>query len=182
MNTISLSIVEIQHTKIYKIGTGLWIISILLLIYTLYFKINNELLRLVISIISLIFVIIIPIFIGIRRTLIKEYKEIGLFFINQDYLTIMFPDKNIEYKFSNLNNIKIDFNAVAGRQFIRAVGLTEGINNFFHFDFNNEHFQYRLLIKNITYLRFLDNILHDSGLNIEILRYGKKVNRLIDIK
>lgn len=174
MNTISLPIVEVQHTKTYRLAIGLWITGLLLLIYLLNFKINDERLRLGILIISMVFVIIIPIFAGIRRTMIKEYKEIGLFLINQDCLTISYSDKKEEYKFFDLKNIRLDCSAVAGSQIGRGVGLTDGINNYFHFDFNKDYFQYIILVKNYTCLRILDDLIYNSGLNIELFRYGKK--------
>lgn len=182
MNTVNLPIVEIQHSKTYKFGISLWIIGLLLLIYSIYFKISDETLRLVILIISMILVIVVPIFVGIRRTMIKEYKEIGFFLLNKDCLIISYSDKKEEYNFSDLKNIRLDCSAVAGSQIGRGVGLTDGINNYFHFDFNNNHFQYRILVKNYTCLRILDDLIYNSGLNIELFRYGKKVNRLTDRK
>jgi hypothetical protein len=179
MDKVSLPIVEVKHTKLFKWGICLWILGILMIIYLLSFNIKNEIFRGFIAILSMIFLIIVPIFIGIRRTIIKEYLEIGQLILDSSIMTVIINEQKDEYKLSDLKNIKLNYTNVAGIPIDRGVGLTEGINNYFEFDFQDSHYKYWILIKNYTWLRILNDFIHNNQLNIDLYKSDKKVSRLI---
>ena len=104
MNTVSLPIVKVERNKITKIGICLWIFGWLFMIYLLNSKIDFGGFRTVSVIMAMFLIVVVPITIAIRRTIVKEYKEIGLFILKNESLTIICNDKNVEYKFSDLKN------------------------------------------------------------------------------
>lgn len=61
----------------------------------------------------------------------------------------------------------------------RGPAVTEGINNFFKFDFNEAHYQYEIFIKNYSWLRIFENFVHTYQITIELYKHGRKVNTLI---
>jgi hypothetical protein len=84
-----------------------------------------------------------------------------------------------EYRLSELKNIRLYYNNVADMPIGRGPAVTEGINNFFKFDFNEVHYQYKIFIKNYTWLRLFENFVHTCQINVELYKRDIKVNTLI---